>query len=389
MPSDQLLLIFGASARAAAFSARRAGLRPWCADLFADADLRACCPVRPVSPPDYPDGFVEVSRQGPPGPWLYTGGLENRPALIRRLSRERPLWGNGAAVLRRVRSPRAVQALLRPAGLPCPAVHFRPEDVPWTGRWLIKPRGGAGGTGVRFWTGAPARRTKPVYFQEFIEGESAAAIYIGDGQRGRLLGVTRQLTGLAWLHARRFAYCGSIGPVTLRPALRSGLEKLGNALAEGTGLRGIFGVDLILQGDTPWPVEVNPRYTASVEVLEHALGLPGLGLHRQVFEPGVVCGGDRTAGPAVAEGTVIGKAILFAPAPVVFPEEGPWSATLERLPLANPWELPAYADIPPAGQRIEAGRPVLTFFARAASEGECLNRLRQIATDLDHRLGKT
>jgi len=32
------VLIVGASARAAAFSALRAGLRPWCADLFADLD---------------------------------------------------------------------------------------------------------------------------------------------------------------------------------------------------------------------------------------------------------------------------------------------------------------------------------------------------------------
>ncbi len=38
MASPQHLLIFGASARAAAFSALRAGLQPWCADLFADAD---------------------------------------------------------------------------------------------------------------------------------------------------------------------------------------------------------------------------------------------------------------------------------------------------------------------------------------------------------------
>src|SRR5215813_1264313 len=97
---NEHLLIFGASARAAAFSALRAGLRPWCADLFADTDLRACCPALALDPGSYPQGFVQAARQGPPGPWLYTGGLENRPDLVRRLARQRPLWGNDASVLR-------------------------------------------------------------------------------------------------------------------------------------------------------------------------------------------------------------------------------------------------------------------------------------------------
>ena len=36
MDESNRLLLFGASTRAAAFSALRAGLKPWCVDLFAD-----------------------------------------------------------------------------------------------------------------------------------------------------------------------------------------------------------------------------------------------------------------------------------------------------------------------------------------------------------------
>src|SRR6266436_2623844 len=103
MAAELALLIVGASARAAAFSALRAGLRPWCADLFADVDLRARCPAQQLSPEQYPHGFLEMVRQAPPGPWIYTGGLENRRALVRHICRLRPLWGNDAGVLRRVR----------------------------------------------------------------------------------------------------------------------------------------------------------------------------------------------------------------------------------------------------------------------------------------------
>src|SRR5262245_17671687 len=124
MSSGEHLLIFGASARAAAFSALRAGLRPWCADLFGDADLQACCPVRVLAPGSYPRGFIQAASEGPPGPWMYTGGLENRRSVVRRISATRPLWGNSAAVLRRARSPRTLQTACREAGISCPAIDW-------------------------------------------------------------------------------------------------------------------------------------------------------------------------------------------------------------------------------------------------------------------------
>src|SRR6516162_6995898 len=98
MRAQEPLLIVGASARAAAFSALRAGLRPTCADLFADADLRARCPVRCVEVKDYPRGLLDLPELLTPGPWMYTGALENRPDLVEAMSRRRPLWGNPAPV---------------------------------------------------------------------------------------------------------------------------------------------------------------------------------------------------------------------------------------------------------------------------------------------------
>src|SRR5438094_10464728 len=101
MPSSQPIVIFGASVRAAAFSALRAGLQPWCADLFADADLQARCPATRLAGA-YPEGFEALAAGDWPGPWLYTGGLENHPALVQRLAQRRPLWGNDETVLARV-----------------------------------------------------------------------------------------------------------------------------------------------------------------------------------------------------------------------------------------------------------------------------------------------
>ena len=97
------LTIFGASVRAAAQSAQRAGFRPFAADLFADTDLQACCECVRLS--DYPDELAQVLRRSPGYPWMYSGGLENHPLLVARMETLRPLYGNGAAVLLRVRDP--------------------------------------------------------------------------------------------------------------------------------------------------------------------------------------------------------------------------------------------------------------------------------------------
>src|SRR5262249_34471912 len=154
--------------------------------------------------------------------WMYTGGLENRPALVEKLCRLRPLWGNGADVLRQVRSPVLVAERLRRAGVACPEVRLNAAEVPKRGRWLVKPREGVGGRGIAFVEDrAGLSRHRHVFFQEYVEGEPCSAVYLGGGQLqfadgtvagAEFLGATRQLVGEPWLHAARFHYCGSIGP---------------------------------------------------------------------------------------------------------------------------------------------------------------------------------
>jgi predicted ATP-grasp superfamily ATP-dependent carboligase len=374
-------LIIGASTRAAAFSALRAGLRPVCADLFADDDLRARCPVRRVEPGDYPRGFLDLPELKVPGPWLYTGGLENRPDLIEEIARRRqPLWGNPADVLRRARSPFGVRDALRAAGLPCPDLRGELEPPPPDGRWLVKPFTGAGGTGIRRWaTPAPPRPRRPYYFQEFVDGESCAALFVGEGQSATLLGVTRQLVGEPWLHAAPFHYCGSVGPCPLGPGPRQLFLEVGEALVRGLGLVGLFGVDCVLRDGVPYPVEVNPRYTASVEVIEFATGMQSIALHRRAFDPAA----PPPAAPAVGA-AVVGKAIFFARAAALFPNDGPWHACIRAPGGAD--DMPAFADIPGPETPVAAGRPVLTLLCREPTPEGCFAELNRRASALDREL---
>jgi hypothetical protein len=106
-----------------------------------------------------------------------------------------------------------------------------------------------------------------------------------------------------------------------------------------------------------------------------------LALHRRVFDPEAPA---PPAAPTKRRTAGVGKAVLFAREPFHFPREGPWQPADGGPPKVD--VLPAFADVPRAGQPIARGRPVLSFFAAGGSPEECLGRLRDAAADLDRRL---
>jgi uncharacterized protein len=276
-------MIFGASTRAAAQSAVRAGFRPLCADCFVDEDLKEVADVLPLD--DYPNGLLATVANSPPLPWIYTGALENRPALIEKLASLRPLWGNPADVLSAVRNPFRLFETLKAARLPALAVReCDSPPPPAEGRWLLKPLAGAAGRGIQIWQpGAlPVEQIgEPCYFQERHTGKPISALFLATRNGAALIGVSDQLIGLPALSAEPFAYCGSIGPIPLAESTKRQIAQTGDAVASTFGLRGLFGIDLLLDQGTgvAWPTEVNPRYTASVEIYEWVSGLPLLKWH--------------------------------------------------------------------------------------------------------------
>jgi predicted ATP-grasp superfamily ATP-dependent carboligase len=371
------VLILGASARAAAWSALRAGLSPAAADLFADRDLARVAPCVRVAPGAYPDGLDAAADALPPGPWLYTGALENRPDLIARITRRRPLWGNDAPVARAVRDPVAVADALRAAGLPAAEVRLDPTGLPRDGSWLRKPLASAGGRGIEPLGPGHAAGTKrgaraSYYYQERIAGADTSAVFVGNRAGAVLAGVTRQLIGRP---GAGFAYRGSYftGPPVGEAARR--FEAVGQALAGRFGLNGLFGVDLILDADG-WPrvVEVNPRYTASVEVIELAMGRSLLAEHRLACEGHPL---DLPQPPPRSRDRFVAKEILFAGSVCVF--LGP-ADELGQDP-EDPFRVPRAADLPVPGTRFDVGEPVLTVFGEGGTAGDALHNL---ARERDH-----
>ncbi len=355
----------------------RCGLRPRCVNAFADRDLAAVCPVERVDWKGAAPGFLAASESLPPSPWFYTGGLENDSDLVERISRRHHLWGVGAEVLRAVRDPIAVGRILNQVGIPSPEVRRDPTGLPTDGSWLVKPIASGGGRGIERLTDRSIPRSSPCYFQRFVDGPSFSAAFIAQSGEARLIGITRQWVGIA---GSPFAYRGSIGPCPIAAELDGSLKSLGNRLASGFDLVGWFGVDYVLCDGVPWPVEINPRFTASIEIHELATDRSLMNEHRRA------CEGTSNQGPGlvgVGPGwiRVIAKRILYAARGQVMPEVGAAELT------SDPFTVPSIADVPAAGTRIEPGEPVMTVFATGSDTSACLERLNQVERTWHERLG--
>jgi predicted ATP-grasp superfamily ATP-dependent carboligase len=359
------VLIAGVSTRALAASAARAGYRVTAVDAFGDADLRAVAEVLPVrrdGPARYTPAAAAAAAQAVAADAVaYTSNFENYPQAVSTLARGRRLLGNPPAVLTQVRNPILLMRALRQRGFAVPATRASaPPGALEPERWLLKPRRSGGGHGTTPWrSGRPVSRG--AYIQERIRGVTGSIVFAADGRRAVALGLSRQLVGERSFGARGFRYCGSLlasegAPVFQRQAeLLVRATALANAVTDAFGLRGLNGLDFVARGGVPLPIEVNPRYSASMELVERATGSSLFVIHVGACE-------GRLPEPARLPVGVHGKAIVYARRDAVVSD-----------PLG--WRVPAIADIPHSGERIGRGHPICTLLADGPDAERCLRAL--------------
>jgi predicted ATP-grasp superfamily ATP-dependent carboligase len=346
------ILIAGLTTRALAESAARAGTAILTVDYFGDLDQERLCEthsLRALGRGYSAAAILETARELDYDAVVYCGGLENHPGVVAELGRDRVLLGNPPAVLRRVREPGDVLPLLARHGFQVPETRRAVDPLPASGRWLRKPARGGGGQGVRRWDGRPPTGTQ--ILQEHAEGVSASASFVADGRRSVLLAWTAQL------HAPRgFRYAGNVMPLDGPPAAREEVRAIADRLTREYGLRGLNGIDFVLRGDRPVVLEVNPRYCASMELVERATGASVFRLHV------AGCQG-QLPGPIAEPAGVWGKAIVYAHRAVATPDTTAWLAEGVR-------------DVPHPGEVIRAGHPICTVMASAPTRAACDALLR-------------
>ena len=288
---------------------------------------------------------------------------------MRRLALGRQLLGNSPASLVGARDPFAVADVVRRAGGRMPRT-LPPSEArsasPGT-RWLRKPRRGGGGSGVREWTRGAALRPDEL-LQERVEGVLASAAFAANGQRAVLLGISRGLSGDPAFGACGYRYCGSLYPFSADSHLLDRMSAIASALTGAFRLVGLNGVDFIIRDGEPYVLEINPRYSASMELIERSR-------RRSAFEVHLAaCDGALPAPDADPQSQVFGKAVCYARRDLVVGDSTRW---VVRDDLR---------DVPFPGERIRAGRPVCTVFAQGEDSVTCYARLVAAAAAMEREL---
>ena len=360
-------LIIGISTRAMAESAKVAGYDLVTLDYFGDYDQKSWCEnfslKRDLNLPFGCAQLYEASRKIKFDAVAYTSNLENHPEVIKRfedasVEKHCRLLGNSADVLSRVRHWPTLFDFLQRQGISIPGTMYEGQRPAASDnrRWLRKPIHSGGGHDISFWD-----KDRPIgamfILQEHISGISASASFVSNSAECVVLGLTEQIIGRSEFGTRGFHYCGNILPLTAEQnAVLAQVRDITARLTREFKLVGVNGLDFVLKDGQVFPIEVNPRYSASMELIERAYGLSIFDLHVQSIQQGALPDCDLAAW--LADDRFYGKAILYADQEGVAPDTRGWPARDIR-------------DVPFPGEALSAGDPVCTVLASGRTQVEC------------------
>jgi len=414
------VLITGVSTRAAAESAARAGFDVTALDAFADLDQHPGVQAHALPGPFTARAAAEAARRIECDAVAYLSNFENHPAAVRALTANRMLWGNPPEILKRVRDPIAVVRALRNRGFAVPAAYVasgfgrtsastvrlkadatmgKPADATrgkqadatrgkqtdaTKEEWLVKPRASGGGHGIRPWHQGDDVPSG-AYLQEYVDGIPGSVVFVAARGRAVPLGLSRQLIGDRAFGTDGFRYCGNIlAPSSdtvfqQEDALVAATCELAVGVADEFGLVGLNGIDFVARDAAPYVIEINPRWCASMELVERAYGLSIFGAHARACDAGTLPDFDLIDARRRSD-SAFGKAIVFAHHDITAADTCEWVSNAVD-------EQTHIRDVPRPGTFIRAGRPICTVFAEAANAGACyaalVARAARVYADFD------
>lgn len=273
----EAVLIAAQSGRALAEAARRAGMRPFVADLFGDSDTLALSeayrplPGRFGSPMAFDATLAAIDAladtAGSVVGLVLGSGFEDAPDLMARIAERHRLIGAAAPAVAALKDPFALAALCARLDIPHPkiATDVRPDPS----GWLLKRAGGSGGSHIRPAVRGPAPDAH--YFQARVEGRPHALNFLADGRAIQMLAVTEQ-----WClpsPIRPYRYGGAVTAATteaplLPNALIATVAEAVESIIAATGLRGLGSADFLADASGWWLTEINPRPGATLDILD-------------------------------------------------------------------------------------------------------------------------
>jgi predicted ATP-grasp superfamily ATP-dependent carboligase len=374
------ILLAGFTTRSLAESAHRCGANFLAIDYFGDLDQKLLAAnyslLREGNQDFTPEGLLAASTRFDFTGVVYTGNLENYPAVVRELAQNHRVLGNSWEVLEQIRDWQQVCRFLCREGIKTLDITFFPPEASPEKQWLVKPVKSGGGINIRFWSGEE-ELGKGYYLQEYRPGISFSVSFLANGAESVVIGLCEQLVGCRELGGEGFVYCGNILPFFLA----DGRQKMEEILRQVRGivslltkeysLKGLNCLDFVFHGGEICLLEVNPRYSASMELIEEACGLNLFSWHLRAVQGELP---DFSLESTWGQIDFFGKAILYAGRTVTMGDTGKWLGT-------------GIKDIPFPREVIKKGQPVCTIFSTGKTRNQCWQGLIRRGKALQEEIG--
>lgn len=341
------VLVAGFSTRHVAQSAAQAGYEVCAVDHFCDQDLFWCTRDRMKFEDlqDLPETVDRMCRRYSFDFVIATSGAEDLAFPI-------PLCGTPRDQVGRFLDKLDMQHFFEGLNVPVPRIAADGEYPV-----MAKPRRGAGG-----WRNAVLRDAVeerawaclypdiPYIRQQVIDGIPASVCCVANGHAARAIAINEQL--LRGNCESAFGFSGSVTPFD-HPLSRQ-MIALAEKIAATSGCTGTLGIDFVIGEDTPYVIEVNPRFQGTVDTVEIAYACNLFQYHVNA------CAGTLPEAPKPQE--FAARRILFADRDMTL------GADLKDL-------APIVSDIPWPGTFFEEEQAIVSVSGTGKTRDEALGTL--------------
>lgn len=263
------LIVAAISARGYAQAAYESAYSIVTLDAFADADTRhiaeQCLRVNVsedgVDENDFKQKFLQIDIDDHCC-FIYGSLFDGKPALLGWVAERVKLIGNSAHTLQLSRSMDFF-SLLEVLNIQHPEIRLNAPENPED--WLLKRLTGTGGTHVKRASWAE----EGDYFQQEINGKPVSLLFAADGKVATVIGYNLQL--IAPTVAMPYRYAGAVSHIELPLQAQEQFINAAQQLTKALGLLGINSLDAVLDRDTLWILELNPRLSASFHLYPNLL----------------------------------------------------------------------------------------------------------------------
>lgn len=421
------VVLIGSSVRSMAQACRRilrscSSINLWAIDQFADHDCVSI--VDKVSQLELGavtlDLFTTAVQKDPANLlFLPGGGTENHPLILEQIAARYAWCGLVGEPLRSIRNPQIALAVAKDIGLNAPrtishkthpnwqSFASQLEDLSKNTDWLWKSADQGGGLGVSHVQSPEELKylythSNAGYLQQRIAGTPfGATIIISANGDCEFIGACRLLTAsdrvtkieptpdtkvghVEVISSPRgdypYLFAGALGPAHLSDAVVSLLLAFARACWSEFGIRGWFQVDFILDAqDRAWVLEVNPRWSATMEIYERTSSISLITQHLDAWN--IKKQAFTSALPNAAK--LCWKDVVYATTDFLWHELHQQRADALNQKYLQRYGWPLIADIPNGKQAFSKGMPIFSLIASANHASE-LARQRDEARAILH-----